>query len=107
MFFVISNKPFLQTEGHCGYGTPILYNFFIFNFHICPPNTRKSFANAINRAALKQVLQPASGDFKILQSDSELLKHVIYNLEKRGTRNLDETFGVKKSVFEITYRIKN
>ena len=27
MFFVISNKPFLQTEGYCGYGTPILYNF--------------------------------------------------------------------------------
>ena len=27
MFFVISNKPFLQTEGHRGYGTPILYNF--------------------------------------------------------------------------------
>ena len=27
MFFVISNKPFLQTEVHCGYGTPILYNF--------------------------------------------------------------------------------
>ena len=27
MFFVISNKPFLQTEGHHGYGTAILYNF--------------------------------------------------------------------------------
>ena len=27
MFFVISNKPFLQTEGHRGYGTPILCNF--------------------------------------------------------------------------------
>ena len=27
MFFVISNKPFLQAEGHCGYGTPILCNF--------------------------------------------------------------------------------
>ena len=27
MFFVISNKPFLQREGHRGYGTPILYNF--------------------------------------------------------------------------------
>ena len=27
MFFVISNKLFLQTEGHRGYGTPILYNF--------------------------------------------------------------------------------
>ena len=27
MFFVISNKPFLQTEGHRGYGTVILYNF--------------------------------------------------------------------------------
>ena len=27
MFFVISNKPFLQTEGHRGYGTGILYNF--------------------------------------------------------------------------------
>ena len=24
MFFVISNKPFLQTEGHRGYGTSIL-----------------------------------------------------------------------------------
>ena len=27
MFFVISNKPFLQTEGHRKYGTAILYNF--------------------------------------------------------------------------------
>ena len=27
MFFVISNKPFLQTKGHRGYGIPILYNF--------------------------------------------------------------------------------
>ena len=27
MYFVISNKPFLQTEVHRGYGTPILYNF--------------------------------------------------------------------------------
>ena len=27
MFFVISNKPYVQTEGHRGYGTPILYNF--------------------------------------------------------------------------------
>ena len=56
---------------------------------------------------MKQVLRLASGDSKILQSDSKLLKHIIYNLEKRGTRNLDETFGVQKSVFEITYRTKN
>ena len=27
MFFVTSNKPFLQMEGHCGYGTAILHNF--------------------------------------------------------------------------------
>ena len=27
MIFVISNKPYLQTEGHRRYGTPILYNF--------------------------------------------------------------------------------
>ena len=27
MLFVISNKPFLQIEGHRGYDTPILYNF--------------------------------------------------------------------------------
>ena len=27
MFFVISNKPFFQTEGDRGYGTAILYNF--------------------------------------------------------------------------------
>ena len=27
MLFVISNKPFLQTEGHRGYDRPILYNF--------------------------------------------------------------------------------
>ena len=27
MCFVISNKPFLETEGHRGYGTTILYNF--------------------------------------------------------------------------------
>ena len=28
------------------------------------------------------------------------MKIIINNLEKRGTRNLDETFGVQKSVFE-------
>ena len=61
----------------------------------------------MHRAAVKQVLWPASGDSKILQSDSELLKHIIYNLEKRGTRSLDETFGVQKSVFEINYTTKN
>ena len=27
MFFVISNKPFLQTEGHRAYDTSILYDF--------------------------------------------------------------------------------
>ena len=53
MFFVISNKPFLQTEGHRGYGTPILYkfSFLIFIFVLLT-----NFANAINRAAVKQVL---------------------------------------------------
>ena len=61
----------------------------------------------MNRAAVKQILRPTSRDSKILQSDSELSKHIIYNLEKRGTRNLDETFGVQKFVFEITYRTKN
>ena len=85
MFFAISNKPFLQKKDHRGYGTPILYNFSLLIF-IFASYTRKSFANAI--------LRPASGDSKILQSDSEQLKHIIYNLEKKETRNLDETFGV-------------
>ena len=31
---------------------------------------------------------------------------MIYNLEKRRTHNLDETFGVQKSVFEIHLFIK-
>ena len=84
MFFVINNKPFLQTEGHRGYGTAIRYNFYIFNFHSCPPNTRISFANAINRAASRQVLRPASEDSKILLSDSKILKDIIYNSEKKG-----------------------
>ena len=82
MFFVISNKPFLQTEGHRGYGTPILYNF-LFLISYLSSYTRKSFANTINGAAVKQALKPASGDSKILQYDSELLKHIIYKLEKR------------------------
>ena len=106
MFFVITNKPFLQTEGHRGYGTPTLYNF-LFLISYLSSYTRKSFANAINRAAVKQALRPASGDSKLLQYDSELLKHIIYKLEKRRTRNLDEIFGVQKSVFEITCTTKN
>ena len=52
MFFVISNKPFLQTEGHRGYGTPILYKFSFLIFIFVLTN----FAIAINRAAIKQVL---------------------------------------------------
>ena len=49
----------------------------ILDFHIYPPNTRKSSADAINRAIVKQVFRPAPGDFRILLSRSNSIFWII------------------------------
>ena len=59
---------------------------FIFDFYFYPPNTRKTFADAINRAIVKQVFPPASGDSKILLSGSNFIFWLFSFLFKNMTK---------------------